>query len=505
LLIIQRLRATCSQAAARILLLMPLLWSHRAVAHAWGNSYSLPIPFSMYAYGAAAALVISFVLVGYFAQADVDTSTEAVSSPLQGFDATAHIKPSPIVAIFRAASVLGLGLTITIGLFGNPSPFANFSMTFFWVIFVLGFTYFTGLAGDLYSLINPWKVICEWAQRVWSTAFVARRPYPSWAGYWPAIVLYGVFIWIELFANTGPRSVAISLSAYTAMTLLGASIFGLQKWFHYGEFFSVFLRLISKLAPFEWVVVPGHTRLRLRRPFQALIRTSADHPTLPLFILFMLSSTAFDGAHETLPWVNIFWKLIFPRMVPLLKILGLRPFVVAPDLYYVWQWTMLALAPFVYYAIYRVFIWMTKLVTRSALSVGELACRFALSLIPIAFVYHVSHYFSLLLTEGPSIVAQISDPFGFGWNLFGTASKDLSIIPPAGVVWHTQVWLILVGHIISVYIAHAQALKVFPSRAQAVRSQLPMLVLMVILTSLGLWILSLPIAAGQVNSSFTLG
>jgi hypothetical protein len=203
--------------------------------------------------------------------------------------------------------------------------------------------------------------------------------------------------------------------------------------------------------------------------------------------------------------VNIFWKQIFPRLLPLLASLHLQPYDVASNLYYAWQWIMLALSPFVYYGIYRVFLWMTKMVTRGELSVSQLALRFALSLIPIAFVYHVSHYFSLLLTEGPNIVAQASDPFGFGWNLFGTASRDLSIIPSAGVVWHTQVWLILVGHIISVYIAHAQALRVFPTRAQAVRSQLPMLALMVILTSLGLWILSLPIAAGQVNSSFTPG
>jgi hypothetical protein len=488
------------------LILMPLLWSNRAVAHAWGNTYSLPIPFALYAYGATAALLISFVLVGYFAQARVPTSADVRASPSQSADAAPQgAVVFKLLPIFRTASVLGLALTVVTGLFGNPSPFANFSMTFFWVVFVLGFTYVTALIGDLYSLINPWKVLCEWTQGMWSSAFVARKPYPRWAGYWPAILLYGVFLWIELFGNTGPRILAISLIAYSAVTLLGAAIFGAQTWFQYGEFFGVFLRLISKLAPFEYVIVPGATQLRLRRPFEALIRAPADHPTLVLFILFMLSSTAFDGAHETLPWVNLFWKQIFPRLEPLIAMLGLKPLEVAPNLYYAWQWIMLALSPFIYYGIYRLFVWITKLVTRSGSSVGELARHFALSVIPIAFVYHVSHYFALLLTEGPNIVAHASDPLGFGWNLFGTATRDLSMIPPAGVVWHTQVWLILVGHIIGVYVAHAQALRIFPIRTQAVRSQLPMLVLMVILTSLGLWILSLPIAAGQVNSSFTLG
>jgi hypothetical protein len=459
----------------------------------------------MYAYGATAALVISFVLVGYFAQAGDTAERDVPPPPLLGTEAARQPHPSRLLAIGRSASVLALALTVITGLFGNPSPFANFSMTAFWVIFVLGFTYVTALAGDLYALINPWQVLCEWIERVWPTAFAARKAYPRWAGYWPAILLYGVFIWIELFGHAGPRTLSISLTAYSAITLTGAAVFGRQQWWQHAEFFSIFLRLISKLAPFEWVLVPAGTQVRLRRPFGALIRTTADHPTLVLFILFMLSSTAFDGAHETLPWVNIFWKQIFPRLEPLIMALGWKPLEVAPNLYYAWQWSMLALSPLLYYGIFRLFIWMTKLVSGSGLSVGQLARHFALSVVPIAFVYHVAHYFTLLLTEGPNIVARASDPFGFGWNLFGTAAADLSVIPPAGVVWHTQVWLILFGHIIGVYVAHAQALQVFPSRALAMRSQVPMLVLMVLLTSLGLWILSLPIAAGQVNASFTPG
>ena len=47
------------------------------------------------------------------------------------------------------------------------------------------------------------------------------------------------------------------------------------------------------------------------------------------------------------------------------------------------------------------------------------------------------------------------------------------------------------------YLAHVEALKVFATPRKALTSQLPMLVLMMIFTTLGLWILSLPISAGQ--------
>ena len=114
------------------------------------------------------------------------------------------------------------------------------------------------------------------------------------------------------------------------------------------------------------------------------------------------------------------------------------------------------------------------------------------TLIPIAFVYNVSHYYTLALEQGARVLGLVSDPLGMSWNLFGTARKSFGVMLDIELVWHSQVWLILAGHIVSVYLAHLQALKIVTPR-RAVVGQLPVLVLMVALTSLGLWILSLPI------------
>jgi len=157
---------------------------------------------------------------------------------------------------------------------------------------------------------------------------------------------------------------------------------------------------------------------------------------------------------------------------------------------------MLWLSPFIYFTIYLLFIWLTGRDGR----LRERALLFGYTLIPIAFVYNFSHYFTLLFTDGPRLLSLISDPFGAGWDLFGTAQLVPQPLnpPPARLVWHIQVGLILFGHVISVYLAHAQALRIFPEGRKALLSQFPMLVLMIALTSVGLWILSLPIGAGQV-------
>jgi hypothetical protein len=61
------------------------------------------------------------------------------------------------------------------------------------------------------------------------------------------------------------------------------------------------------------------------------------------------------------------------------------------------------------------------------------------------------------------------------------------------------VFLIVLGHVCSVVLAHRVALRVFPGRARAIASQLPMLVLMVGFTIFGLWILAQPLEATLVR------
>jgi len=489
------------RAAPIIAILAQLLWPATAIAHVMQVPYNLPVPFWLYAYGATGALLASFVIVGYFVRAE-SGRLHFRTTELTGNRFGAALTSRTVIGIFRVLCVLLLLLTIVSGLVGARFPTRNFNFTFFWVIFVLGFAYFTAFVGDVYRALNPWLTLCEWVESMRPGLFRARLSYPPWLGYYPALVLYMAFIWIELFGRTAPRALSLIMVAYTLLNLVGAWLLGKQTWFRYGEFFAVFFRLIGKMAPLEYRCNEsrnGQPQILARPPFIGLLTERADHWSLLLFVLFMLSSTAFDGIHETVPWVGIFWKHLYPLLAQFIATQNPQQYLVLVDFFYYWQWLMMLLSPFVYLAIYLVFIATTKLITRSPVSVRELALQFAFSLIPIAFVYNVTHYFTLLISQGPFILPLISDPFGFGWNLFGTKGwYTQPILLDAGVIWHTQVGLILFGHILSVYLAHVEALKVFASNRQAALSQLPLLLLMVILTTIGLWILSLPIAAGQV-------
>jgi hypothetical protein len=462
---------------ATLLLVFPLA----AAAHAFGQTYVLPLPFWMYAFAASAALALSFVIVGYFVTAKSATRNWRALD-LGG----ARLADGRALGILRGLSVALLLLTLLTALFGTRNPFANFSVTFFWIIFVLGFTYVVALIGDVYAPLNPWRGLCDLLEWRYPGAFRARVAYPAWLGYYPALVLYMAFIWVELFAHASPRGLGYFLLGYTLINLGGARLFGPEAWFRHGEMFAVLLRLVAKMAPLEY----ASGTLRLRQPFVGLLKESAEHPSLLLFVLFMLSSTAFDGVHQTLPWAQIFWKHLYPGLAALTA----KPYLALVDFYYYWQWLMLVLSPFFYLAIYLAFVWLMKLAAGSDRPLRELALEFTFALVPIAFVYHVTHYYTLLVGHAPAIVQLASDPFGWGWNLFGTAFVFRApILPDLGLVWHAQVGLILFGHVASIVVAHLVALRVFGSRRQALASQVPMLVLMVLFTVAGLWILAQPL------------
>lgn len=163
-----------------------------------------------------------------------------------------------------------------------------------------------------------------------------------------------------------------------------------------------------------------------------------------------------------------------------------------------WQWCALVVSPFLYFAALFGAVWVAHRITGAAQSARSLALRFAASLVPIAFVHHVTHYYTLLLAQGPQIVRLVSDPFGWGWNLLGTSGLVIEpFVVEVDTIWHTQVALILLGHIASVNLAHVEALRSFSTPRRAALSQLPLLVLvlvlMVVFTTMRLWILSLPL------------
>jgi ferredoxin len=126
------------------------------------------------------------------------------------------------------------------------------------------------------------------------------------------------------------------------------------------------------------------------------------------------------------------------------------------------------------------------------LSFHDYFVRYAYALLPIALFYHLAHNMEHLLMEGPKVVALISDPFGWNWNLLGTADWKIPPLVSLDVLWIVQVVLVLVGHVYSLWVAHHTSRQLFRDATSARRSQLPMLVAMIAFSVFSLWLLKQP-------------
>ena len=367
-----------------------------AQAHTLVVPYTLPVPFWLYLFACGATLVLTFAVLGI---ASILGGHKA--APARGAAPVTFPIPPAAIAVLRGGAVAALALTLLAGPIGSASPNVNVNMTLFWIVFLLGFTYLVALVGNIYEAINPWRAI---ASLVGLRKWPGRIPYPEGLAYWPAFAFYLGLIWLELMVLPRPLVLSQVLFAYTIVTLAAAWLFGTAAWFRHGEVFAVLLRLVGTLAPVAYERGPGgEWRGRLRLPLSGTVEDRPEHVSLVLFVLFMLSSTTYDGLHETTLWVGLYWTNFLALFEPVWgSDMAKAQAILAPG-YALFQNLGLLISPFAYFAIYLAVIAAVKWATGSRATHLAIARDFAFSVIPIAFVYNVAHYFTALLGVWPTL------------------------------------------------------------------------------------------------------
>jgi hypothetical protein len=456
-----------------------------AQAHGFGERYDLPIPLSFYLAGAAAAVVFSFLIAALFVRARPGRHTyphvDLVGGPF------ARLLPG-VVRIIKFIALAIFILVIAAGFIGNQNPYRNIAPTMVWIVWWVGFAYVCAFIGDVAALINPWRTLFQLFEQIYCrlTGQPLARPslaYPPWLGVWPAVVLLFAFTWLELvYANPAvPLLIAWVALAYSIFTWLGMFTFGREQWLQNAELFTVVFGTFACFAPFELRARPRCAVVL--RPYAAgLTQAGAVSTAMMAFLLLLLASVLYDGALGTPEWGSAETLLADHA-----AILGDYKFFLIRTAGLLVFWIVF-LGAFL-----GVCALMSSLTSR-ALSALTMARSFALSLVPIAIGYHLAHYLTFLLIQGQYIIPLASDPFGWGWDLFGTAGYRVNIAAVgARFAWYVAVAAILVGHVAAVFVAHVDALQIFGARTLALRSQVPLTALMVVYTLISLSILAEPI------------
>ena len=478
---------TAGGAAAAVAAFLP----SSAAAHAFGQRYDLPIPLDLYLGGAGLAVALSFVA------AAVALKRPSEDARLE-LDLTRRIPfLGPVAqAAFIVTRLIGLAvflLVLIAGFIGVQDAFENIAPTTVWVIWWIGLAYASALIGDLWHALNPFRAVAAVLRRINP---VPPLRYPDALGVLPALLLFAGFAWTEMVSERAdsPAGLAWLALCYAIVTLAGMGLFGAATWLRNGEAFTVAFGLIARFGPFtaRRRQESGERMQIVVRPFGAgLLSRAPVHPTLMLFVLLMLATVSFDGFRETPAWN---WAINWAASSPFLRATLIDLRAAGVDLLALFSTAGLLGAFVVFVAVYALFARLMAWAGGDEVSTGLAARQFVLSLMPIAIAYHLAHYLSYFMLAGQLMIPLASDPFGFGWNLFGTASyrMDISVVS-AKMVWYTAVTAIVIGHIAAVWLAHITALRVFSTPRRALASQYPMLVLMVGYTASSLWILAQPV------------
>ena len=188
-----------------------------------------------------------------------------------------------------------------------------------------------------------------------------------------------------MLAGGGPSTLFVVVVGYTAFTLAMMAQFGRDTWRSNGETFTVWFRLLGRLAAFA-------PRRRGRScPSADRSRAACSSPAGRVADVTLAAlgcrSILFDGLSQTQAFFDLFGAPARSRR---------------PLLLFAWLGVVVALATLV----------LARTVGLAAIGAG---------LLPIAVGYLIAHYLTYLLIDGQHILVAISDPFQQGWDLFGTA------------------------------------------------------------------------------------
>jgi hypothetical protein len=410
-------------------------------AHAMDATYVSRLPLAVYLVGAAAAVGLSFAFVLFRdLRAEPDPSDDAPTLP-----------PAPLRIGLRVIGLVGWAWIVVQGLSGGSSD-ADVASLFVWVYTWVGVAIVSALIFPIWHWLDPFSTLHDIGAAALRRAGVGawdRAPYPAALGRWPAVIGFVFLIWLELVLDGAVgQTLFISIVGYTVFTLAMMAQFGRDAWRANGELFSVWFRLLNRLAAYALADESG--RVRGRSLGGGLLEPGWTRPDIVLVALGT-GSILFDGLSQTTPWFDVFGA---PAAgVETLQLLGFLGIVV-----------------------------LASLAVANLVGIASTAA----ALLPIAVGYLVAHYLTYLLIEGQRILVAISDPLQRGDDLFGTAfNEPVSDFLAPGLVWTLQLVAVVGGHMIGAWGGHVAAVRDAGSDVRL--RQIPLAAVMVGLTTVTLW------------------
>ena len=373
------------------------------------------------------------------------------------------------VALTSYLSFLVFLALIFVGLFGERDPMHNLMTLVFWTGVWIVVPIGSMLFGNLWRAINPWFGPVRIARTLLGRSGSIGL---SRLGHWPAVLGYAGFVWFQMVSlyPDDPAVLAKLALGYWLVIFTLATLEG-EDWLVRGEFLTVLFGLISKVSPVWHEIDERRTRLMLGWPGTQVLAMPSLSPSAVVFVSLALAALTFDGMAETFWWQAL---------------IGQNPLEPVGRSAVVWQNTVGLVAVWVG----TLTLILAAITLARRIGGGVATGPVILSFLAIAAGYHAAHYLVMLLTAGQYTLAALNDPFltGDSWLGLPPFYVSFGFLTDPGVmpfIYAAQFAAILGAHLLAVLLG----LKLAGQGARPL-AHLPMTVLMVAYTVLGLWLLS---------------
>ena len=363
------------------------------------------------------------------------------------------------VRLGQLIGILALVLVLLSGFIGPLTPARSFAVLVVWTGWWAGYPMTVYLIGNTWPGIDPWRGLSHLLPED------GRLRLPEGTAPWiSAAGLLGL-VWLEVVSPVAerPRLLATVILGYTVLALGGAVLLGRETWFGEVDPISRVFRTYGRMAP----VRRTDEGLEVAFPGAALAAARTGEDLATPFVIALLWVTTFDGLVATPAWATAA-GIVVGVGVP-----GHLLYLVTVVLGF---W---------------LFLWAFRFAARSARRTGEtyvsaaaIGDWIAPSLVPIAAGYHLAHFLGYFLSLSPALVGVLAHP------LSAPPAPRALVMP--GWFGGLELLFVLLGHVLAIWIAHSRAFELFPGRLQPIRSQYPLIVVMIAYTVVSLWIVSQP-------------
>ncbi len=437
----------------------------------------------------------------------------------------------------QVAPVFLFILVIAAGLFGVQSADRNIAPVMTWTIWWALLIFDIVLLGRTWCLVCPWYAISNWLKRLslWKRkyeVFALNLPWPArLKNIYLAIALFIILTWLELGFNvtSSPLATAVLGIVMLFLVLVPSLVFDKMSFCQYGCLIGRVCGLYSMVSPVEVraddpkLCTACRTKDCLRgndkgypcptsqclgtmdrntycnvcteciktcpndnvsfniRAFAAdLLKPLTPRRDEAIMALVMVALTSFHGLTMTDIWTEIiqYLQTVFTGYILSFTVAMIGILVIPVALFYCFSSAV-------------------RFINREGQYSGSTQLpdpflHYAYALIPAALFYHLSHNTAHIIAEGMAVMPLLSDPFGWGWDLLGTASWRITPLLDRKYTAWIQVFFICTGYLYSLRIAYGISVRRYRGGVKAMISLLVMAACLYSLTAFNIWLLARP-------------